>query len=148
MARTSAITSEKVYKVSRAAANLPQTATTAYFTVSSGDATAPAIEIIGIFGSAATAIQAQACNLKIEHSIQGDMCANLDINGDTQFTSYSITGAPATALADSTPALMATSRQLIFNGDIELTTSASNTGTTSWIVYYRKLQEDATVVTA
>jgi len=144
--KTSSVTTETVLSVSRSAENLPQTTTTSYFTISSGDYSKPAVEIVAIVGSADTAIQAQACNLNLEHSIQGNMCAVVDINADGQFTIYAIDGVVANALLKPSIALKMASVQMLYDGDIQLTTSASNTGTTSWIVYYRPLQAGATIV--
>jgi len=143
---TSSLEEGGILSVSRTAENLPQTTTTSYFTISSGDFSSPAIELVGVVGTADTAIGAVNTNFRLEHSTQGDMCGNLDIISDAQFTTYSITGAIATAMVDTAPSLMMGSTQLLFDGDIQATTDASTTGTTSWILYYRKLQPDALVV--
>ena len=136
----------EVLKVSRSAENLPQTTTTSYFTISSGDFTKPAIELVAVVGFADTAIEAVANATKLEHSTQGDMCATLDINGDGQFTSYSISGVLADAMLDTSPQLTMQRTQLLYDGDVQLTCAGSATGTTSWTLYYKKLQADAAVV--
>jgi hypothetical protein len=144
--KSSSVTTESVLSVSRAAENLPQTTITSYFTISSADMSKPAVEIVAIVGSANTAIQALANNMKLEHSIQGDMCAVVDVNADGQFTTYAIDGVVANALLKPSIALKMASVQMLYDGDIQLTCSASATGTTSWIVYYRPLQAGATIV--
>ena len=134
-----------VFTVTRAADNLPQTATTSYFTISADDTSIPAIELIAVLGFAETAIQAGANAAKLSHSMQGDLCATLDIGGDAQFTSYSITGVLADPRVDTSPTLTMERTAVLFDGDIQFTCAASSTGTTSWTVLYKKLQPSVTV---
>ena len=143
---TSSLEEGGVLSVSRDAENLPQGAATSYFTISSGDFAKPAIELVGVVGTADTAIQAIANDAGLAHSVQGDMCAVLDINGVGQFTSLSISGVIADAMLNTSPVLSMSRTQLLFDGDIQLQCAGSATGTTSWTIYYKKLQPDALVV--
>lgn len=135
----------EVLSITVPAENLPQTTTESYFTISADDSTIPAIELVAVVGGASTAIEAIANATKLEHSTQGDLCAALDINGDAQFTSYSITGVLTDPMVDTSPALTMERTQLLYAGTIGLTCAASATGTASWTIYYKKRQPSATV---
>jgi len=134
--------------VSRAASNLPQSTSTAYFTISADDPGLPAVEILQIVGVVGTSIQAQANATKLEHEFSGDLTAILDINGDTAAGNYFISQDPTTAMKHVTGGVPNFVSVCLVAGAIKLNCAASSTGTTRWTVYYRALQPGASIVTA
>lgn len=137
------------FRVVRAAATLPATTATAYFTVSGGR-----ILLTSILGEVTTIVQTQINNMKlISNPTTGtsvDMCAVLDISADEVGCLYGITGVPADALIGTNAGLARamTSRLVIPIGAIELSCSATNTGATKWQLTYIPLDDGAYVVAA
>ena len=145
MSRTSSLSNGGLFIANKSAI---AAATANIFTISSGDAFSPAVEIIGIIGIVASTIQSQTNNTKLVHSLQSDLCAVLDINGDATGTQFTTTGVTTDALINSGLSGMPAAKQILFNGTISMNCSASSSGTISWKVIYRKLQPDATIVAA
>jgi hypothetical protein len=140
------------FRVDRAAANLPQTAQTDYFTITGGR-----VLITAIIGEVTTVIQTQAnaTNLVYNPTDAGadqNLCATLDITADAVGTMYSITGTPATTMQDALNFLSSDkvlAQPLVLKpGTIALKTAASNTGATKWTVCYIPIDAGAAVVAA
>lgn len=135
--------------VNRAAANLPQTTTTAYFTVTGGK-----VLILGIYGEVTTNIQAAANSVKlISNPTTGadvDLCAALDINGKAAGTMLNITGTLSDALVATTSGGMKgqAAGVVVAAGTIDLNATASTTGATKWAIQYVPIDIGAYIVTA
>lgn len=134
--------------VERAAAALPQSASTAIFNVTGK------VIINQIIGEVTTAIQNQACNAKLvaDPSVGADvdMCAALNIANAAVGTTLNITGTLANAMvAVAGGAGTAQAAGVIVKeGAIELSCSASNTGAIKWTVHYTPIEKDAIVEAA
>lgn len=134
-------------RVDRAAATLPATTATAYFTVAGGT-----VLITGLVGEVTTVVQTQANDTKwTANPTTGtsvDMCAALDISADEAGCLYGITGTPANAMVGTNAGLttmMATG--IVVNiGTLDFTCAATNTGATKWSLWYVPLELGATVV--
>ena len=135
-------------RVSRATASLPATTTATIFTVRGGR-----VKLKALIGEVTTAIQAQACNLSVNcnPTVGGTavIASTVDINADEVGTTYGVEG-------DGT-ALVATSSgfspgcfgdPVVQEGVISITTSATNTGSVKWDLYYEPLDRTAYVVAA
>ncbi len=137
------------FKTDRANANLPQTASTAYFTIAGGR-----VLLLGLVGQVGTAIQAQANAIKwIATPSAGtavDICATVDVNGKEAGTLLGITGLfTAAMLASNAGAtVMATNAVVLPVGTVNLNTAASNTGTTKWSAFWLPLDSGASLVAA
>lgn len=138
-------------RVSRATAALPQTTTSALFTVTGK------VLVTAIWGEVTTVIQTQANNTKLQFDptdagATQDLCAVLDITADAVGTMYSITGTPATALQDAlnfvSPDKMLARGLLLKPGSILLSCAASNTGSVKWDLVYVPLENGASVAAA
>jgi hypothetical protein len=149
---TSQITDEKIYSVTKSSETLPASTTQDLFVVTAGDPAMAAIEVIQIVGTVETVIQTQANATNIVWG-PGDvpLCTTLDITGDTASppVGYYLPEDQSGMLDTSSgfPSMLA-SPLMVMDGDIKLSCAATNTGATSWVIYYRKLQADATVVSA
>lgn len=136
-------------KVSRAAGALPATTQSALFTVSGGR-----VLVTGIVGQVGTAIQNQACNTKlVANPTTGtdvDICAVLNIANDEAGTLYGITGTFSDALvgANAGATVFPGRAVVVAAGTIDLSTSATNTGTVAWDLWYIPLDIGATVAAA
>jgi hypothetical protein len=138
--------------VTRAAAALPATAQTAYFTV------VGRVIVTALVGEVTTTIQDQDCNLDIwANPTVGDdvaLCAVNNIKTDAVGTMYSIDGVAANALIAATsgaifPGTMIPAQGLIVAaGTIDIKTSATNTGATKWTIQYIPLDPGSYIVTA
>jgi hypothetical protein len=134
--------------VARAAASLPQTTQTPYFTVTGR------CMVLKIIGEVTTVVQAQANSIKlISNPTVGadvDMCAALDINADAVGTLYTVTGTLSDAMVATTSG--AVQSQLtgidVAAGTIDLDATASSTGATKWVVHYVPIDDGATITTA
>jgi hypothetical protein len=133
-------------RVQRATDTLPQTATETLFTVSGGR-----ILLKALIGEVTTAIQNQACNLSVvvdsDAGAADDLASVLSIANDGVGTYYTPEG-DGTALLKTgigwgqsclTPVVIGA-------GVIQITTSASNTGSVKWDLYYLPLDPAAYVV--
>jgi len=137
------------FRVDKAAATLPATATQNLFTVSGGR-----VAIRAIVGEVTVIVQTQACNAKLRSTPTVgtvlDLCGVLDISADEAGTLYGITGTFATALvgANAGGSVLPSLPVVVPVGVIGLNTSATNTGATKWTLWYVPLDEGALVVSA
>jgi hypothetical protein len=122
--------------VSRATAVLPATTTGAVFNVNGR------VKILSIVGEVTTVIQTQACNTKISFNPTGsgastDLCANLDVTAAAVGSLFYPDGTFATAMVKAVYlARPMTTPVIVQDGTIDLTTSATNTGSVKWRVEY------------
>lgn len=132
----------------RASATLPATAATPYFTVTGK------VKILDIVGEVTTVVQSQANAIKlIANPTVGadvDMCATVESNAAAVGSIFTITGTLANAMvktvsgagaAQATPVLVAA-------GTIDLSTAATNTGATKWLVRWVPVDPGALVIAA
>lgn len=112
------------------------------------------VEIVAIVWVVTTAIQDQACNLKlstVSNSATTDVCSNLDIADDAAQSRMSITGTFANALINTAPWVPVARQATSFiaqQWNIIATTTATNTGAIRWSVLYRPIQAWSKVVAA
>ncbi len=137
------------FRVDKASATLPATATQSLFTVAGGR-----VAILGLLGEVTTIVQAQACNTKIISTpttgTAVDLCAVLSISGKEAGTLFGITGIFADALvgANAGATILCQRPVVVPIGVIGLNTAATNTGATKWTCYWVPLDDGATVVSA
>ena len=132
----------------RAAATLPATTATPYFTVTGK------ILLLDIVGEVTTVVETQANNTKlIANPTVGadvDLCAVLSITADAVGTIYHITGTLANAMVATTSGagVAQASPLIVAAGSIDLSCAATNTGATKWGVRYQPLEPGARVFVA
>lgn len=132
----------------RAAATLPATADTPYFTVTGK------IKLLDIVGEVTTVVETQANNTKlIANPTVGadvDLCAVNDISADAAGTIYGITGTLANAMVATTSGagVSQAAPVTVAAGSIDLSCAATNTGATAWGVRYVPLEPGARVFAA
>lgn len=141
-------------KVSRATAALPQTTSSAIFTVTGGR-----VIVTSIVGEVTTVVQTQANNTKLlSNPTTGssvDLCAVKDITAleaggflaltpDLDATPFSVALQQQNAGAITLPVLGI----VVPVGDIELSCAASNTGSVKWDLTYVPLDNGASVAAA
>jgi hypothetical protein len=138
----------QVVRATRATDTLPATTTETIFTISGGR-----ILVHALVGEVTTAIQAQACNLSV--NIDSDagaadvLASTLDINANAVGTYYSVEGDGTALLVAEGNAVGCVGAGLILApGIITITTSATNTGSVKWDLYYQPLDPTAYVVPA
>lgn len=136
--------------VVRTTAALPQTTSAAIFNVNNGR-----IGISKITGEVTTVIQDQANNVKLisdpTAGEDADICATLNVAADVVGSIYGITGISSEALVSyaNAAAYVAQTYDVIVNaGSIDLSCSASNTGSVKWTIEYYPIDEGAVVVAA
>lgn len=136
-------------KVSRATAALPQSTAAALFTVATGR-----VLVTAIIGQVTTVIQTQTNNAKlIANPTTGtdvDLCATLNISADEVGCLYGITGLFSDALVGANAGAAPFPRNgiVVPPGTIDLSCSASSTGSVKWDLYYIPLATGATVTAA
>lgn len=136
-------------KVDRAAANLPQTATGALFTVTGGR-----VLITSIVGTVTTVIQAQANAVKLRATpttgAVNDLSGTVDINAAAVGSLLGATGLAGDALVLSTGGGVSNLRNplIVAIGSIGLNTAASNTGQIAWSVTYIPYDSGASLTAA
>jgi len=134
--------------VERAASTLPQTAQTAYFTVTGR------VLVTQIVGEVTTEMEAQnnAAKLIANPTVGAavDMCAAVETTGDVVGTIYNITGTLANAMVATTSgAVIAQANSImVAAGTIDLDCAASNEGETKWTVHYIPLDAGSTIAAA
>ncbi len=137
-----------VFRAFRAAATLPATTATPYFTVTGR------VKIVQILGEVTTVVQTQANNTKlIANPTVGadvDLCAVKDITAAAVGTQLSITGTLATAMVQTASGAFVyqASPVVVAAGTIDLSCAATNTGATKWLVDYQPIDPGAIVVAA
>ena len=125
-----------VMAANRATAALPATTTAAIFNVNGR------VKILSIVGEVTTVIQTQACNTKISFNPTGtgastDLCANLDVTAAAVGSMFYPTGTFATAMVKAVFLARPMAEPVIVeDGTIDLTTSATNTGSVKWRIEY------------
>jgi hypothetical protein len=134
-------------KVSKAAANLPQSTNTVLFTVAGGR-----VILTALVGKVTTVIQSQATTLKLTAypttGTAADMCATTDMNAKEVGTLVSITGLATDALTAVSSGFVGTFTRhniVVDVGTIKWVTAASSTGQMSWDLFYCSLDDGATV---
>lgn len=133
-------------RTDKATAALPASTTGTLFTISGGR-----VAILGIVGEVTTIIQAQANNLKLVSTpttgTAVDICAVLDVNGKEAGCLFGITGTFATALvgANAGAGLMCATPVVAPIGTIKASTSATNTGSVKWTIYWLPIDDGASV---
>lgn len=131
-------------RVDRAAATLPATTQTPYFSVYGGRCA-----VTMLLGEVTTVVQTQACNMSWESDpttgTTNAMCAVLDGTAMEAGTLLSITGTVGDAmLKGSSGAVKGQLAPVIVAvGDLEFKTSATNTGATKWSLWYIPLDDGA-----
>lgn len=132
----------------RAAATLPATAQTPYFTVTGK------IRLLDIIGEVTTVVQAQANAIKLVANptvgADVDMCATVESNAAAVGSIFTITGTLASAMVKtvSGAGVAQAAPLIIAAGSIDLSTAATNTGATKWIVRYVPIDPGAAVFAA
>jgi hypothetical protein len=134
--------------VEKATAALPATTTGNLFTITGGR-----VLFTGIVGEVTTVIETQTCNAKVvfDPTITGsnvDMCANLDVTGAVLASLFSITGTAANAMVNGLAVAAMVTPWVLQPGAIALTTSATNTGSVKWKMWYIPIDSGATVASA
>jgi hypothetical protein len=135
-------------RIERAAANLPQSTQTAYFTVTGR------CLVTQIIGEVTTVIQTQANNTKLVSNptvgADVDLCAVNDITGDTVGTIYNITGTLADAMIATASGAVKeqVSGIIVTAGTIDLNCAASSTGATKWTVHYIPIDAGSSITAA
>ena len=136
--------------VTRATSTLPAGGDLALFTISGGR-----ILLVGLAGEVTGAIQNQANATKIKLNptatgVDQDLCATLDIDNDAVGEQYSISGTVGDAMRSD---LLIENGKLqepliLSEGDIELNTAATNTGSVQWDLVYVPWDAAGTVAAA
>jgi hypothetical protein len=136
-------------RVDRATATLPATTTGSIFTVAGG-----IVAITQIIGEVTTIIQNQACNLHITSvptvGTAVDIGANVNIQALEAGGLIGLTGLGSDAvLAPNAGALSGMLRCLyVPEGVIQIHTSATNTGSIKWSIFYIPIDEGAYITAA
>lgn len=134
-------------KVERATAALPATTTAAIFSVLGGR-----VRVKALIGEVTTAIQAQANNLSVnvdsDAGAADPVATALDTNAAAVGTYFSVEGDGSALLGQGIGWAQAAVDYgfIVGAGSITLTTSATNTGSVKWTLYYEPLDETAYVV--
>ncbi len=136
--------------VIRAAANLPQTAQTPYFTVTGGRCR------IKIYGEVTTIVEnTGAVNIDLwsnpaNGTADAALCAVVNAANAAVGSSINITGTPANAaiINPSSTVLDQADWVVVPAGTIDLKTSASKTGATKWVVQYEPIDVGASIAAA
>lgn len=137
-----------VYTTLRAAATLPATTKTAYFTVTGK------VKVLEIIGEVTTAVQAQANAIKLVSTptvgAAVDLCATVDSNAAAVGTLLTITGTLANAMIATVSGAVPyqASPVVVTAGTIDLNTAATNTGATKWIIRWEPIDPGAAVFAA
>ena len=135
-------------RITAPTATLPATATTGKdtFTITGGR-----IAVIGLIGLVGTVIQTQGCNMKLiakpTTGTAADMCAVLAISALEAGTQFGMTGLQSDALYGVSAGLarMCKEHQVINIGTIGVYTSATNSGTVKWDLFWVPIDDGARV---
>lgn len=144
-----------------AAATLPATATTTYFTVTG------LVLLSGLVGVVTTAVQAQSTVTKWRHTptggTVGDISGTLDINAAAVNSLYIVQGPTVAGAVSQSPTLAAIGSGgaggftlgrggggfiLLRDGNLGFNTAATSTGAIQWFLWYVPLTAGAKVVPA
>lgn len=148
-----AILSQYIH-VARPATALPATTTDILFRVYGGR-----VVMYLLVGQVTTIIQAQACNIRVSGKALDvtstavgtavDVCANVDGNAKEVGSMYVPLGSGAAAIWSNAGAALGTLGRnpvILPQGEVYITTSATNTGAMKWDIWYQPLDEGAYVV--
>lgn len=134
------------FRVDRATATLPQTATTTYFTVAGGRVAA------FFLGEVTVALGAVATNGNLVHTptggTVGDLCGAASIASKELGCLFGQTGVPGDAMLVTTAGVRFGYPVVLKPGSVGFKTSASDTGETKWTCWYMPLDEGAYVTAA
>lgn len=134
------------YHAYRNTATLPAGTTAAIFTVNGR------VRINQIIGRVMTAIQDQACTLKIvadDGTNTTDLCAATSVRNNPLLTTWNITGTFANNLVTKTSAgVVQAAPTTVEAGTLKLTTNATNTGSVKWDIVYEPLEPGAFIFAA
>jgi hypothetical protein len=129
-------------QVSRAAANLPQTAAAGIAVVTGGR-----VAVLAIMGQVTTIIQAQANTTKLTMvpttGASTDLCAVADINGLVVGNFLQPTGLPSDALVILGAARIPREQIVLPIGQLNLNCAASSTGQIKWDFWWLPLDVGA-----
>ena len=107
------------------------------------------VKILSLRGEVTTAIQNQACTLQLQATDGTNdttLCAATSIRNNGVGVIWNITGTLANSIATSIVAGLYQHTALVMDaGDIEINTSATNTGNVVWEVEYIPLEAGARV---
>jgi hypothetical protein len=144
---------EQLIKVSVPARTIPATTTDQLFRVKGGR-----VKVKALVGEVTTVIQTQADNMKVSSKRLSDasaavgtavdVAANVDITGKEVGSSYFVEGdGTAGVLSNAGAAFIGTNsgEWIAPQGEIYLTTSATNTGAMKWDLWYVPLDDGAWV---
>lgn len=138
-------------KIDRAAATLPATAQTPYFTVAGGR-----ILLLALIGEVTTIVQAQATTVQLIATPTSGTAVNLsNATGDVNGKEVGATIALATTLGGTlvvnnagATVLPLVNSFVVRTGTIDFKTGATSTGATKWSAFYVPLDDGATLVAA
>ncbi|MGH3381359.1 MAG: hypothetical protein ACRDP6_42170 [Actinoallomurus sp.] len=138
-------------RVDRAASALPQTAQTAYFTVTGGR-----VLIAAMLGEVTTVVQGQATTVQLIATPTTGTAVNLsNSTGDVNAKEVGATVALASTLGGTlvvnnagATVLPLVNAFVVRTGTIDLKTAASSTGATKWSLWYVPLDASASVAAA
>ena len=138
------------YKVTKSSATLPASATQDIFVIAGGR-----VLVTMLTGEVTTVIESQACNLSVilVTTVETDftLASVFDINADLLGDLYHVE-ADGSALVRTqsgvVPGAAIAKPAILAEGTINITTAATNTGATSWELWYFPLDEGASVVSA
>jgi hypothetical protein len=134
------------FRVDRATALLPQSATATYFTVAGGRVAAY------FLGEVTVALGAVATDANLVHTptggTVGDICAAAAVASKEVGCLFGMSGLPTDALTMTTSSSLFRNPVILKPGAVGFKTSANDTGETKWTCWYVPLDEGATVVAA
>lgn len=138
------------FRVYRAAATLPASTSTSYFTISGR------VVLRRLIGTVTTVVQAQATTAKWTNipTLAGfsstDLCATVDLNAAVVGTTLNITGVLANAMVASVASAAITQANdlVLQDGALKLVTVATSTGATKWALDYTPLDPGSFVIAA
>lgn len=136
------------YVTHRAAATLPATTKTPYFTVTGK------VRVLAIIGEVTTIVQAQANAIKLVSTptvgAAVDLCATVESNAAAVGSLLTITGTLANAMIKTVSGAVPqqASPVIVTAGTIDLNTAATNTGATKWTIIWEPVDEGAMILAA
>ena len=111
------------------------------------------VKVIQVIGYITTVIQTQACNLKLAANPTAagtsmDLCADLNVTAAAAFSSLYCTGTAANAMLNTVAVIAQATNWIVSAGTIDHVTSATNTGSVQWSIWYYPIDEGATITAA
>lgn len=148
MVQSGQISQAGIFQAWRATAALPATTQSAIFTVTGR------VQLVDIIGEVTTVIQTQADNLKLVSNptvgADVDICAVKDVTAAAVGTQLSITGTFATAMVQTASGAFVrqAASTIIAAGTLDLSASATNTGSVKWTARYIPVDPGARMIAA